>query len=164
MCSVTLGAHSSAVRSDDFTVLGRKRKLFWFWKELSTKFKSKHRGRIGPWQSYLKDMRILNRISSWNEAGITYEADRRHVEISVEHVGIGEDHGGVSISVDKSAEDPRNRRCLANEEESSELLSPSGVTKYRGILTKMKYLDQDGSDIQFAVKEWVHQHKQLGMR
>ena len=38
----------AVVHGDDFTVLGWKEQLDWFWKEINSKFQSKHRGRIGP--------------------------------------------------------------------------------------------------------------------
>ena len=80
------------VHRDDFTILGWEHALDWFWKTISEKFKSKHRGRIGPAQSDNKEMRILNRIVKWSSEGLTYEADQRHVEICLEEEQQGNQH------------------------------------------------------------------------
>ena len=67
------------VHGDDFTILGWSDQLDWFWRQIKTKFLSKHRGRIGPADGDLKEMRILNRIVTWTDDGIQYEGDQRHV-------------------------------------------------------------------------------------
>ena len=69
------------VRGDDFTALGWEEQLNWFRKKIQERFECKHRGRIGPSEKDLKEMRILNRIVCWKEDGIEYEGDQRHVEI-----------------------------------------------------------------------------------
>ena len=58
------------VHGDDFTMLGWEHQLDWFWKKIQAKFLSKHRGRLGPKQSDLKSIRILNRIVEWGREGI----------------------------------------------------------------------------------------------
>ena len=64
------------VHGDDFAVLVWKEQLDWFWTEISKRFQSKHRGRIGPEDADLKEIRILNRIVTWIQSGLTYEADQ----------------------------------------------------------------------------------------
>ena len=59
------------VHGDDFTVLGRRQELDWFWNRISGRFQFKHRSRIGPEESDTKEVRILNRIVTWTPAGIT---------------------------------------------------------------------------------------------
>ncbi len=38
------------------------------------------RGRLGPGKEDDKEMRILNRVVTWNNSGISIEADQRHAE------------------------------------------------------------------------------------
>ena len=54
---------------------------------IGQRFEVKFRGRLGPCQSDQKSMRILNRVVEWSEEGIRYEADQRHAEIIVKHLG-----------------------------------------------------------------------------
>ena len=68
-------------------MLGWQNELDWFWEATSDKFQSKHRGIIGPGNSDLEEMQVLNRIVSWTPEGITYEADQRHVEICLQELG-----------------------------------------------------------------------------
>ena len=72
-------------------------------------------------------MRILNRIATWNSEGLTYEADQRHVQISLEEVGLTESRRVISTPIDRTAKDPRNRDSLNKEELSQELLNPSAT-------------------------------------
>jgi len=140
------------VHGDDFTILGWEKDLDWFWKEISTAFESKHRGRLGPGPHDLKEMRILNRAVTWTKEGLTYEADQRHVEICLRDVNL-ENATSVSTPVDRSSKDPKNRNEIVNAEKTSEALVSSAATHYRAIVARLNYLGQDRSDIQFAVKE-----------
>ncbi len=50
-------------------------------KNIRERFEVKFRGKIGPAPQDEKSIRILNRILTWAEDGIEYEADQRHAEI-----------------------------------------------------------------------------------
>ena len=62
------------------------------------RYEVKFRGRIGPGGNDDKSIRILNRIVTWNERGIAYEADQRHAEIIVRDLGLSTDSKGSSHS------------------------------------------------------------------
>ena len=83
---------------------------------------------MGSEESDLKEIRILDRVVSWTNRGITYEADQRHVEL-----------------------------CLL-EESSNPISTPTGQIGHevqrRGIVARMDYFDQDRSEFRFAVMEW----------
>ena len=149
----TQGEISCVVHGDDVAVIGRNKHFDWFWIQISNKLQSKHRGRIGPEESDLKEIRILNRIVTWTDRGITYEADQRHVEICLQEVGLEAHSKTISTPTDRSAKDSRNRSAVVNSESDAERLKPCAATKYRGIAARKNYLGQDGSEIQFAVKE-----------
>eukprot|EP00969_Alexandrium_andersonii_P326158 14411700-Alexandrium_andersonii.AAC.1 len=58
---------------------------------MSTKVK----GRLGPRREDMKDMRVLNRIVTWTDEGIWYEADQRHAELTIKGLGMKADSKGV---------------------------------------------------------------------
>jgi hypothetical protein len=138
----------AVVHGDDFTMLGEERELDWFRQMIGQKFEVKFRGRLGPCQGDQKSMRILNRVVEWSEDGIRYEADQRHAEIIVKHLGLeGESRSMCTPGV---------KGIKGSEEEEKELdvvLGSHDATMYRAIVARGIYLAQDRSDIAFAVKE-----------
>ena len=73
------------VHGDDFTLIGSDENLDWFKTQVSQRFEIKHKARLGPDASDDKDVRILNRIVTWEYGvGIKYEPDQRHAEILIE--------------------------------------------------------------------------------
>ena len=99
------------------------------------------RGRLGPEGNDDKSIRILNRIVTWKEDGIHYEADQRHAEIIIKQLGLRENSNQLSTPGSKTLED--NERKLGTKES----------TLYRGIVARANYLCQDRTDIEFATKE-----------
>jgi hypothetical protein len=138
----------AVVHGDDFTMLGRESELSWFREMISQSFEVKFRGRLGPCHDDQKSMRILNRVVEWSDAGISYEADQRHAEIFVKHLGLeGESRSMCTPGV---------KGVKGSDEEEAELevpLNGSDATMYRAIVARGIYLAQDRSDIAFAVKE-----------
>ena len=61
---------SLTVHGDDFTSTGREADLRWLERELSRKFEIKT-DFLGPGTRHAKQMRVLNRILSWSDEGIT---------------------------------------------------------------------------------------------
>ena len=59
------------IHGDDFTVLARESELDWFWSEVQKRFECKHRGRLGPGDKDMKEIRII----TWTNEGIEYEGD-----------------------------------------------------------------------------------------
>ena len=70
------------VHGDDFTSTGREKDLRWLDSKLRAKFEIKT-DILGPSKDYAKQVRVLNRVTTWTDDGITYEADQRHAEIIV---------------------------------------------------------------------------------
>ena len=50
---------------------------------IRNKLQSKQRGRVGPEESDLKEIRILNRIVTWISDAILFEADQRNVNVEI---------------------------------------------------------------------------------
>ena len=141
------------VHGDGFAVPSWETQLDWFWDKIQKRFESKHRGRLGPSRNDTKQIRILNRIVEWTDAGILYEGDQRHVEICIRQMGLEESAREVVTPVDRSVEDPRNADSLRMNQQQSQALSASAATMYRGMTARLNYLGQEGSEIQLAVKE-----------
>ena len=79
------------VHGDDFTLLGARKDLDWFRERIQEKYPVKFRGRLGPTDQDDKEIRILNRIITWTEEGILYEADQRHAEIIIREMNLKSD-------------------------------------------------------------------------
>jgi hypothetical protein len=106
------------------------------------KFDVKMRGRLGPDVGDNKSIRILNRIVTWDNQGIKYEADQRHAEIIVKQLGLSEQSNSVVTPGIKD-----------NGESDDKRLGVDEASQYRAIVARANYLCQDRSDIQFSVKE-----------
>ena len=143
-CIFTLSSKNLrvVVHGDDFTVLGHTKDLDWFRQAISDKFTVKFRGRIGPQETDLKAIRILNRVLEWTKEGLVYEADQRHAEIIKDQMGMKNESKGVSTPGVKGLTDYGCQELDAHRS-----------TKFRAISARANYLSQDRSEIQFSVKE-----------
>jgi hypothetical protein len=102
----------------------------------------KFRGRLGPTDQDDKEIRILNRIITWTEEGILYEADQRHAEIIIREMNLKSDS--------KTAVTPFEKTLGV---EDDPLVESAEATQYRGIVARGNYLAQDRTDLGYAVKE-----------
>ena len=127
----------AVIHGDDFTILGHDEDLDWFREQVAEEFEAKFKGRLGPKESHCKEICVLNRVVQWNELGIKYEADVRHVEIILRDLGINEDSN--------------NSRVPGTSEIDWELrgkkLGIKMSTAYRALVARGIYLGQDRSDI-----------------
>jgi hypothetical protein len=130
------------IHGDDFTLLGDVKQLDGFRSRIENKFEVKFRARLGPSSNDDKSVRILNRVVTWTNAGIEYEADQRHSELICEGLEIGSDSNGVNTPGVKTTEDKRNIPLVGND-----------AVMYRAHVARGNYLAQDRSNIQYAVKE-----------
>ncbi len=78
---------SLTVHGDDFTSTGCEASLRWLDAQLKAKYEVKTEF-LGPKPEHAKQVRILNRVISWEATGITYEADQRHAEIIVKAMDV----------------------------------------------------------------------------
>lgn len=130
------------VHGDDFTTLGHEEDLNWLNNQFREKFEIKHRGRIGPDSRDLKEIRVLNRLISWTDGGIQYEADPRHAEIVIQALGLKETSKSVSTPCDR-----------LNEQVPTTELDSDKSSEYRAIVARINYLSLDRSDISYGSKE-----------
>ena len=101
----------------------------------------------------------MNRVISWTEEGITYEADQRHAEIVLRELGL---EAAKAVTTPGSRDDADkmsdikvegNKLQDYNDAEDNELLKGTEATKFRVLAARLNYLAQDRPDVQFAVKE-----------
>ena len=131
------------VHGDDFTILGNDDQLDWIRTRMQERYTLKTRGRLGPEPEDDKEIRILNRILQWNQEGIWYEPDPRHVEIILKDLGLTGTSKRLSLPGEPA------KPITDDDEELDEVES----TQYRALVARGLYLSQDRSDIQYAVKE-----------
>jgi hypothetical protein len=132
----------AVIHGDDFTLLGNERSLDWFRTMIQGKFEVKLRGRLGPDVGDNKSIRILNRIVTWDNQGIKYEADQRHAEIIIRQLGLNEKSNSVVTPGMRDSGEGNDKRLDSRE-----------ASQHRASVARANYLCQDRSDIQFAVKE-----------
>jgi hypothetical protein len=100
---------------------------------------------LGPGKDESREVRILNRILSWTEEGIQYEADPRHAEIMMHEVDCGK-----AISTPGVKEE---RPVGSEKEEWQEEMRGAEATKYRGWTARCNFLAQDRPELLYSTKE-----------
>jgi hypothetical protein len=154
------------VHGDDFTATADEGNLKWLEGVLASEFEVKVEV-LGPGPGHKQEMRVLNRVLSWNAWGIGYEADPRHAEIAIRQLGLEE---AKAVGTPGTKQD--QAKAHAANEEDLDWLDPNGLskenataageepvlqgeqaTKYRAVCARLNYLSQDRPDIKFAVKE-----------
>ena len=69
------------VHGDDFTALAGDAELDWYESKLKESFEIKVRGRLGEGCKGPQQIKILNRVVTASDQGLTYEADPRHCDL-----------------------------------------------------------------------------------
>jgi len=64
-----------SVHGDDFTAVGSKRSLDWMETEVKKRYECTVQPRMGPGADDAKTGLVLNRVVTWTEQGLEYEAD-----------------------------------------------------------------------------------------
>lgn len=132
------------VHGDDFTTTGPLRGLKWFEQLLNKKYECKHK-LLGPEGE--TNVRVLNRVLSWNKDGIYYEAD--HAELIIEQLKLEESKSVVILG---------NREDQTKTfEQDSDFMNLEEASTYRMMAARLIYLAMDRPDIQNAIKERAKQ-------
>lgn len=111
---------------------------------LDQNYECKHHwfGFDNGWENQI---RVQNRVVSWNEEGTIDEADQRHVEVVVSQIQIAEGKSAFILSI-------REEQTQCSEVESDEF-SSSEASKCRMIAARLIGLTMDRVDTQHASKE-----------
>ena len=112
-------------------------------KRLQEKYQIKTRW-LGPKETHEQEVRIVNRIVSWTEAGITYEADPRHAELMIKESQLVDGKGVVT---------PGTHDEGRTSSDKDEKLGPMQEIAYRVLVARANHLSPDRYDRSFTVKE-----------
>ena len=132
-----------SVHGDDLTATGPKDALDWYEAAISSEYEVKIHPRMGPGKDDAKEMRVLNRVITWHEAHIEYEADPRQAERLVEECGL---NGSNPMGT------PGSKNSF-QEHEADKPLEAGMTTPFRGAAARCNYLSADRCDLQFGAKE-----------
>ena len=134
---------SCTVHGDDFTSTGPADALDWFETSVSEEYEISVGPRLGPGPSDAKEARALNRVITWHEDRIDYEADPRQAERLIKDCGLTGANPmstpGVKISF--------------QEHEADVPIDQKLFTAFRGSAARANYLSADRIDCQYACKE-----------
>ena len=132
-----------SVHGDDFTACGPADSLDWYEKAVSAEYEISVGPRLGPAPEDAKQARVLNRVITWFDDRIEYEADPRQAERLIDELGLT----GASAVVTPGVK-------LAYQEYTRDApLGPEIVTPFRGTAARANFLSADRIDLQFAAKE-----------
>jgi len=165
-----------SVHGDDFTCSGPEHALEW----LKTIFEKAYEIKaevLGPRadKGQKTEIRVLNRVLTWNSWGIGYEADPRHAEIVIRELGLSEgksvttpgskdenakvytengedvttlDEQGLYAVTQAKVRERETEKAVAGDE-----LQGAEATLYRALCARLNYLAQDRPDIRYSCKE-----------
>ena len=74
------------VHGDDFIVVGCGADLDWLSQTHNEKFELVQKARLGP--GHDSEATVLNRCVTYNDSGLTWEADPRQAELAVAELGL----------------------------------------------------------------------------
>jgi hypothetical protein len=131
------------VHGDDFVLTGRVQALDEVKAGMHERFLLKELGRLGGGQGELRELRVLNRVIRWTQAGLKYEADPRHAEIIV--------HGVVGAERALGAPGTHSKDFDGEYDEGE--LPEATARLFRSFAARANYLALDRPDISQATKE-----------
>ena len=92
----------------------------------------------------MQDIRVLNRIITWKEDGISWEPDARHAELVISLLGDGP--GGTKFTK------PLAKGAAENLKDVAEFVIEEEATPHRSVAMRAAYLSQDLPDLLAATR------------
>ena len=151
-CLYRSSAADMSVFRVSFVVSGTRKQQREFEEQLSKHLIVKHLATLRPCSALadVTEVRTLNRIVRWvrppcgsGRERIEYEADPRHAELIIHHLGLSNSSRSVSTSSEKSKPGV----------DLSSSLNSADHTLYRSATMRLCYLALDRPDLQFPSKE-----------
>ena len=99
---------------------------------------------LGPGENDEKQVKVLNRIVTWTDQGVQYEADPRHAEIVIKQLGLENAKGLITPGTKEEVRTKEDHENEPNEEYTS---------IHRAITARLNYLASDRADLAFAVND-----------
>lgn len=122
--------------------IGKERDLKWMQARLQDKYEIKTKW-LGPREHQEREVMVLNRIFTWEQDGIGYEADPRHVEVMIGEFGFKD---CASVGTPGTSIDGKTKENFMSR------LEPTDETRYRALVARANYLAPDRADTVFSVK------------
>ena len=132
----------TCVHGHDYVSSGSEESLKWMESQLKNKYEIKTKW-LGPKAHHEKEVKILNRVVSWTNEGIKYEADPRHAELMIQEMKLNESKDVVTPGIHDEGE---------TSDDKDQTLEPEKETAYRALVARANYISPDRPDISFAVK------------
>jgi len=129
----------------DFTFSGKQADLLWIKSKMEESYELKMRAMLGDDFGDDKEITILNRLISWKEGCIHYEADPKHVFEILKYFNLNDESKILVVPFVRETKEE-----LAKEDAE---LSPEVATEFRGLAARANYLSLDRVDIQYTTKE-----------
>ena len=133
----------TVVHGGDYVSSGKEQDLKWMKARLEDEYDLKTKW-LGPEKHQQQEVRVLNRIISWEKEGIGYDADPRHVEVMVEELGL---KNCTTVGTPGTSTEGRTK------DSCSIALASLEETRYRALVARANHLAPDRADIAFAAKE-----------
>ena len=139
----------AGIHGDDVEALGAYDEIVKLKDEIQEEWEIVVRGILGPpgRQGTTTTVRHLNRLITWDNCGITWECDPRHVDLIVNDLGLSK---GKSVTsplvrdpVGAPEDDPDEEVCLDEEEKK----------QYQSNTMRLGYISHDRPDLQRTVRE-----------
>jgi len=129
----------------DFTFSGKQSDLLYIKSKMEESYELKMRAMLGDDFGDDKEITILNRLISWKEGCIHYEADPKHVFEILKYFNLNDESKILVVPFVRETKEE-----LAKEDAE---LSPEVATEFRGLAARANYLSLDRVDIQYTTKE-----------
>ena len=137
------------VHGDDFSFCGLEKDLDWATQRMEQLFLCKVVGTLGGDEHDMQELRVLNRVFRWENWGISYQADPRHLEILERDVLGNKQVLDITGAVGASA----TPGVKVKEEDEEEDLTTEMAHSFRSWSARCLYLSLDRPDVAFAAKE-----------
>ena len=133
-----------SVHGDDFTSAGPADSLDWLESSIAAEYEITLGPRLGPGPGDAKEARALNRVITWHEDRVEYEADPRQAERLLDELGLSGDVTAVATPGVK----------FSYQDHVTDVpLEGKLHTPFRGSAARGNYLSADRVDVQYAAKE-----------
>ena len=133
---------SVVVHGDDFTFVGEDGDLNWVAARMKEWYQLKVRARLGPDKGDAKEAVLLGRVITWQEWGVSCEADPKYRQRILDSLGLEADSKSLASPGTKEEGEQGQPEAVKGDDKA-----------YRALVATINYLATDQPDLQFASKE-----------
>ena len=133
------------IHGDDFVTAGRDHDLKWLKTQIEKRYEIKTET-LGPESQDQQQVKILNRIVTWTQEGLEYEAGPRHVKLIIQDLGLKATKGVSTPGTKEEGLTKAGHDTPLNDDEAHRYI-------YIPLVARLNYLAPGRSDTAFSVKE-----------